>query len=418
MSEADLRAVSEMVEKSTHPEDIFGILVGTKAEQTTGLKHQYKRLVDTIHPDKYEGDKTLKSIASAAMLKAAELLHKAEQKIKAGTYGDRTKEARPEIVDPDPPPASVEVNKVKYDLLRVYSQGDLCDLYDCAYTPPAPKKPVKVTPAADKTVWSTLVEPDEDMPPDPTPRANALFKIVRSAADNDLLENEAKVLGKLYPVDQKDEKYFRYLPKLLDSFTYRNRTGARRRVNLITKYDGMYPMSDVLGVYPKGLDYRDVVWMFKRLLVGLGYVHGQGYIHGAVIPPHVLVHSVNHGARIVGWSYAVEQDDKSHVRALSKAYRTFYAPEILAKKPATSETDIFMAAKCFVAMVGGDVATGRMPDSVPAPIQGFIQGCLLASPAARPNDAWKLHDELKDILEKVVGKPKYRPLAMPPAAKA
>jgi hypothetical protein len=59
-----------------------------------------------------------------------------------------------------------------------------------------------------------------------------------------------------------------------------------------------------------------------------------------------------------------------------------------------------------------------MPDYVPKPIQGMLASCTIAAPAKRPNDAWKVHDDLVEILEKVVGKPKYQPLPMPPIAKA
>jgi serine/threonine protein kinase len=321
-------------------------------------------------------------------------------------------EAPKEIVDPDPPPPAVEIGGIAYKLSQRFSQGDLCDLYDCDYIPPTPKPEDK--PTREMTVWDFLTEPDEG---DPVDAVSVLFKVVRSRLDNDLVRNEAEVLGQLYPADQKDEKYFRYLPKLYNSFSYSGNDGART-VNLLAKYDGFYSMSDVLGVYPKGLDYRDAVWMYKRLIVGLGYVHNRGFIHGAVLPTHVLVHPVQHGARIIDWSYAVKRSEGTKVKAISKAYRAFYAPEILARRVPTPATDIYMATACFLVMIGGDIETQKMPDEVPQPIQKFIRRCLLASPSARPDDAWKLHDELEELLKTTVGKPKYRPLVMSPTVKA
>lgn len=414
MSEADLRAVADVVEKAAHPEDVFGLLAGNRSEQLTGLKHQYRRLIAVVHPDHYPGDKRLLPLASAALSKATELYHLGERKINAGTYGDRTK-TEPEKVDPDPPPDVVEIDKTKYTLVRRFAQGDLCDLYECTYIPPITKPKKKSADPEPKSAWAALMEPDEDLP---EPGSNVVFKLVRAKQDNDLVENEARILKALYPSDQKDEKYYRYLPKLINSLTYRSRGGANRRVNLLTRYDGMFTMAEVLGTYPKGLDYRDVVWMYKRLLEGLGFVHSKGIVHGAILLPHVLVHPVNHGARILDWSYAIETADKGHIKAISKAYRTYYPPEVLAKKPATPATDIFMATKCAIAMLGGEAATGKMADAVPKPLQSFLKGCLLASPSARPDDAWVLHKELTTLLETVVGKPKYRELAMPPVAKA
>jgi hypothetical protein len=54
-----------------------------------------------------------------------------------------------------------------------------------------------------------------------------------------------------------------------------------------------------------------------------------------------------------------------------------------------------------------------MPSAVPRLVQAFLCGCLLPAPARRPQDAWALHDEFGDLLERLVGKPKFRPFAMP-----
>ena len=258
------------------------------------------------------------------------------------------------------------------------------------------------------------MEPDEDVA-DNVPMGTeqqAVFKIVQSAADNDLLENEAKILAKLYPASQTDEKYFRYLPRLIDSFTFKTKGGSKRQVVVMPKFGEYFSMADVLAAHPAGLDFRDVMWMYRRLIIGLGYVHTQNVVHGAVLPAHVLLHPVDHGGRIIGWSYAVA-DGKSNVKAISKPYKHFYAPEILDKKTPTPATDIYMAAKCAIALLGGDPTTGAMPASVPRPIQNFFTSCIIANPSRRPNDAWELHDDLDEILQKLVGPKSYRATPAP-----
>jgi len=415
MSVADLRAVSLIVGKAILPEDLYGVLAGSRDEQLVGLKHQYRRLIEVVHPDKFTGTPEWRT-AHAAFLKATTLKNAAELKVQAGTYGDRSKTAQ--APDPDPPPTIVEVKKRKYYLKRRFAQGDLCDFYDCTYSMPLPKKPAAPKPdKKDPTIWSTLMEPDEDTV-DLGPESPAAFKIAQSAADNDLVENESRVLGRLYPASQEvDDRYFRYLPRLIDSFMFKNKSGSSRRVNVIPKFDDFFSMAELLDVYPGGLDYRDMVWMFKRVLVGLGYVHTQKVVHGALIPPHVLLHPVNHGARIIDWSYAV-MDGKNKVAALSTPWKAYYAPEILAGKIPTPATDIFMAAKCAIGLLGGDPVSGQMPDTVPKPVQNLLSSCIIVSPSRRPDDAWGVHDDLEAILRDVVGKPRYRPLDMPPPGKA
>ena len=54
-----------------------------------------------------------------------------------------------------------------------------------------------------------------------------------------------------------------------------------------------------------------------------------------------------------------------------------------------------------------------MPDSVPPQFRAFLGSCLIEAQARRPDDAWALHEELDELLQRLVGKPRYRPLAMP-----
>jgi hypothetical protein len=56
--------------------------------------------------------------------------------------------------------------------------------------------------------------------------------------------------------------------------------------------------------YPQGLDSRHAVWIWRRLLEILGFIHRQGWAHGDVRPEHALVHPQDHGIRLIGWASA------------------------------------------------------------------------------------------------------------------
>ena len=105
----------------------------------------------------------------------------------------------------------------------------------------------------------------------------------------------------------------------------------------------------------------------------------------AILPPHVLVHPVNHGGRIIDWSYAVEAR-KDRIKAISKPYRDFYAPEILGKFMPVPATDIYMAVKTTIVMLGG-TPVGDIPGNVPKALAGFLTSCLAKAPERRPHDA-------------------------------
>ena len=301
---------------------------------------------------------------------------------------------------------------------------------------------------------------------------NVIVKIARDPRDNDLLENEARVLSHLYPARQKDEKFYHYLPKVID-------TGMvdRRHVTVFPYFDGFVSLAEIIAAYPSGVDFRDMTWMYKRLLAGLGFAREMGVIHGAILPPHVLVHPTGHDAKIIDWSYALVFEDilakapppdpkaakapapkglgvwdlvrqnlyadedpvgdpvipngapldpnRLYVRAISVDYSKFYAPEILRKETPSPASDIYMAAKCAVALLGGDVETNVLPDSIVSPetsddpkkvraqIQAFLQASLLPNPHKRPQDAWQVHEDFDNLLLALVGKPTYRPFSMP-----
>jgi len=375
-----LEATSVVFAQAKSPEDVFGLLGG---DQKHALAALYRKLVIVVHPDKHVGASS--ALASRLFSELTAWKKQADQKIDDGTYGDNKPWVAP--VEAAPHPQVIKTPKREYLVTDLFAQGDLADLYRCSYT-----------------------EAGKEY--------HALFKIAQSPADNDLLENESKVLTALWPAKQPEEKFWRHLPKLIDSFLLRG-GGGNRRVNVIQEAEGFVSLVEVQKAYPAGLDYRDVVWMFKRALAGLGFAHRQGVVHGAVLPTHVLVHPTGHGAKLVDWCYAVpgeatrDVSKRGAIRAISKPYRDFYPPEVLAKKPATAATDLFMLAKCVVMLLGGDVTTNQMTDSVPKAFRAFLGSCLIGAQARRPDDAWKLHEDLDELLAKLVGKHTYRPLVMP-----
>jgi serine/threonine protein kinase len=279
-----------------------------------------------------------------------------------------------------------------YSIGRQLFTGDFCNIYACSI-------PEHVTGSA--PTWYDRIIEDEGA------RCNGVLKVVRSKEDNDLLDNEARILSKLFPKSAEDVKFYRYLPRLIEHFQFPSLRGA----SVLPLMEGYVPLANILQAYPTGVDFRDMVWMFKRTLVGIGFAHKHGVVHGAILPPHVLVHPTDHGAKLLDWSFAIEAGD--HIHGISGSYRDFYPSEVFDKEKATPATDIYMAAKCCVALLGGDVKTNGIPDTVPNEVKVFLEGCLVRSASRRPQDAWELHEVFDQLLLKLVGKPTYRPLTMP-----
>ena len=75
-------------------------------------------------------------------------------------------------------------------------------------------------------------------------------------------------------------------------------------------------------------------------------------------------------------------------------------------------TDLFLAARCLIYLAGGDPVRDRMPDTVPVPMQRFLQSCLLEGTRMRPDDAWALMEDFDELLHALYGPPKFHELTL------
>ena len=389
----NLNTIAEKIraaEKAECPEDLFG---------SGSVPAAYKQLLVQIHPDHFVDNAKEFELANQLLNALTHLKGCADRKLKAGTYGNKAVKAEA----PRRPfsPMVLDANGRRYTLTQQVSSGDLCELY---------------TGYCDNNVADLI-----------------LFKITRDGANNDLAENEAKILSRLYPPAAKEERFYRFFPKLRDSFVVTG-PGYQRRVNVMSWFPEHRGLDEVMQVFPDGIDFRDMVWMFKRVLHGIGHAHENQIVHGALLPPHVMIHPVDHGAKLLDWSYAVdltpakaatghrsmfgmlktdEFGTHPHVCAISNRYRVYYPPEVLNRETPSPATDIYMAARTCMVLIGGDPKAPKVPNVLPATVRKYFQDCLAADPKKRPQQAWEAHEHLDDILLHTVGKRKYRPFPMP-----
>jgi hypothetical protein len=270
-------------------------------------------------------------------------------------------------------PAVIASPRQAYTVLQRIAEGDVADIY---------------TAVADSTHY--------------------VLKICRANGGDSLLVAEYRCLQSLAKLSG-DRRYRQYIPNPVESFVATGEFSGRQ-VNVFTFREGFHTLKAISDRYPSGLDARHLAWLFKRLLVVAGFARQGGIVHGAILPPHVLVHAENHGIQLVDWIGAVKPGHR--LRIVPTRYRDWYPPEVLNREPATSATDIYLAAKCLVYAAGGDPVTEQWPDSVPSEMRQFVSTCLYSSPRMRPQDAWQLHEEFDELLRRLFGPPKYHPLVM------
>ncbi len=237
-----------------------------------------------------------------------------------------------------------------------------------------------------------------------------LLKAARQPRNHDLLQAEARTLARL--AHELDGKPLRaHFPTLIEHFLLRGSDGSLRHVNMLRREEDCFTLAEVEQAFPGGLPLADAAWMFNRLLVALGVAHGLGLVHGAVTPAHVLIRPADHNGLLLDWCYCVPNGQP--VKAISRPYAADYAPEVLARQPASPATDLFMAARCLLRLLGGQRDPEDLPVSAPPPLRALLRACLIPSPMRRVGDAWQLFDDFRDILQRLYGPPAFRPFRMP-----
>ncbi len=243
--------------------------------------------------------------------------------------------------------------------------------------------------------------------------APVLLKIVRDARNNDLLQSEAQMLRRINRATD-GQPVRAHFPTLIEHCTLRDTAGCQRQINVLQNELTYVSLAVVVRAYPNGLDLADAAWVFNRMLAALGVIHSLGLVHGALTLDHVLIRPADHNGMLIDWCYSVPFGER--IKAVSPPYRADYPPEVLAKQPASAATDLFMAARCLLRLLGGtQPAAGAdlvLPDRVPKPIRELLRGCLLPAPQRRMGDTWELFDDFQAILQRLYGPRVFRPFTL------
>jgi serine/threonine protein kinase len=336
---SELQTVAERVIGARHYWDLF--------PSPDSVKGIYRKLARVLHPDRYTGAD--QELAGHAFARLVELNAQAEKAGAAGTYGAA-------------PLPTLRHGAIVHELEVPLGVGDITSLYRAT--------------SATKTGSMASV-----------------IKVARNAADNDLLATEAAVLKKLHAADSE---WTRHYPPLLDTFLYSG-GGARRRVNALPFYADMNTLDQVAHACGGAIPAVHIAWIWRRLLMALGYAHDQGIVHGAVTPPHIMLEPAKHAVMLIDWCYASVRDDGggfAPIKLMVPDYRNWYPAEVTAKQPPGPATDIAMAAQTVSYFLGTKNAR----------LHAFFRGCQAEKPSNRPANAWMLLKEFDDLLE-ALGEP-------------
>jgi serine/threonine protein kinase len=374
MPSPELEAIVRQLRAVRTPEALFGDLHGGPDDMIAQAKRTFRRLAQQVHPDT-RPLKTDEALANEGFILLNRLWEQAQVKIQEGSYGQ---------------PVTIATARRSYTLGKSLGSGDLCEVYQCTYREEGQLH-------------------------------TGILKITRDSADNDLVVNEAAILRRLAKGDP-DERFVGFLPHIVEAFHYRDSGSAPvLAVNVLSLVDeirspgDLYSLEEVMAQYPEGIDPRDMAWMWRHLLTILGFAHQGKIIHGAVLPPHILIHPQMHGLVLIDWAYALDDptDSGEYVRAVCPAYESWYPAEVWEKESPLPTLDIFMGARTMIALLGGDPVKGTLPKSIPARFKRYFEWCTLPGARQRPQQAWKLLEEFDTLLEAEWGKRRFREFHMP-----
>lgn len=234
-----------------------------------------------------------------------------------------------------------------------------------------------------------------------------LIKILRSLDDADLMKREVANLNALQSSNARGAYHFtRVLPQPITHGPIENERPHLPALVLRALPGFAHDLTDVKRAFSGGLDLRHIAWIWRRTLELLGFVHEAGFIHGAILPQHILINARDHGVSLAGWSASVRASDRSPIAAVLESRRMFYPVAIYEGAPATPATDLIMSARCMIDLLGENVA--------PAPIATLLEEFAQEHETRLPTrEAWKLAEMVAAAAREAYGPPSFVKLEIP-----
>lgn len=235
-----------------------------------------------------------------------------------------------------------------------------------------------------------------------------LLKVVRDNKHLKLLNQEAKIVtllrktgvSALFPelLSNTLLQPCDTCPQRFKCFTSNKIKCSLKNDALQYRYDKDMPdLNAVIKAYPSGIDERDMVWMFKRLLASLYITHSLGIVHGAVLPEHILLNLKTHGIVLIDWMHTHNVGQPPDLKYDLYVNNKEYLPDYNVTESNSTSFDICMASKCMIKIIGGI-------DKASKDIRLILRACEVGA-----SDAREIHKQLEVTVKRLYGSV-FRPL--------
>ena len=339
----DLNLINQKLQAARYSVDIFGVLNSDDIEnKLKELKGLFNLMAKNTHEDLF-GNTDDKKIAHEAFIKLTEWHERAIKDLEAGNYGKKEQ-------------IKIKTKKGVIIIHDIFHSGGIADIFNCTKEGDTKK--------------------------------DLVLKLVRDSANCDLANNEINVLKQLFT---HTGEYLRIITNHtigpLEIFEI-----DKKPAILFEKLNGFYSLQDVINQYKTGIDPKNIAWIFRRMLGILGAIHGLGLVHGNVIPSNFLICPENHNGKLIDFTNTVKIGQKA--KFINGDHLYFYPPEMRDKRELTPASDIYMAAKCMLELLGN---VGNVPEK----ILNFLHACTIDNPHRRLNNSLDIHRDFGDTIDKI-----------------
>lgn len=381
-SVSDIEAVRIAVTTATQFVSVFGPLGdGDEESRQRALRSAFNKLARTVHPDVAPAGAEKLATETFALLMA--LRESAEAAITAGTYGKPFRAGNA----PAAPPSTSDDGATLESATAVYRlekdprwSGDFSSLYR-AVTLSASSAPV-------------------------------LIKLADAPGYNQYLERELDILSRAAKEPKKFGRILPYLPAVADTFLVAGDAGKRFRAVAYRTRDGVRSLAEIRSALGGSLKPVETGWMLRRIIAQTLLADMLGVVHGAIVPDHVLLHPLTREPLHIGWAHAAHRARGERITTVMDRWRAFYPHEVMDRKEPDHRTDLYMAAKTCLWLVGGDVERNRFPAGMPASVTKILLSCMSEKRSQRPGDGRDVLDALTREIRTAWGR-SYHPLDVP-----
>lgn len=276
---------------------------------------------------------------------------------------------------PSPKPVMFSTPRGRYRDLRLLAKGEVCRVYRAEMEEIATEQ-----------------------------RREVALKIATAQDARLSMQNE---VGTLRLLHEGAGTYAKHLPQVLDQF----RTAEGLPGTVFDFLDG-YTLEQLRARFPQGVEPRHGLWILRRCLSALGYVHSRGLLHGHLTPAHILVRPQDHNIWLLGWSHAIQRPGETG-QGFQVRDPIYGPPEAHNGKSPLPASDLWSLARCMIWLLGGDPASETLPAAVPERLERFLRFLLKESPVQRPQDAWELYRALEKIRDELFGPHRFVEFIVP-----